>query len=140
MTRWAGTLQTGQEILIVYGSMSLMYGFALGIPMSSIRMRRPEAPRHLTVAHLSAIIQGGVHLALSVALGFADMTSWLATASAALLVTGSALFVSGATLNWLRRAGDHFAERSLGWKLLSASGPAHLTGMAIVTAGVVASI
>jgi len=135
-----GTLQTGQEILIVYGSISLMYGFALGIPMSSIRMRRPEAPRHLTVAHLSAIIQGGVHLALSIALGFADMTSWLATASAALLVTGSALFVSGATLNWLRQAGDHFAERSLGWKLLSASGPAHLSGMAIVTAGVIASI
>jgi hypothetical protein len=133
-------MQTGQEILIVYGTISLMVGFALGLPMSSIRMRQPEAPRYLTVAHLSAIIQGGVHLALSIALGFADMTSWLATVGAALLVTGSALFVSGATLDWLQKVGDHFAERSLGWRLLAASGPAHLSGMAIVTAGVLASI
>jgi hypothetical protein len=133
-------MQTGQEIVVVYGTISLMVGFALGLPMSSIRMRRPEAPRYLTVAHLSAIIQGGVHLALSVALGFADMTSWLATVSAALLVTGSALFVSGATLDWLQQVGDHFAERSLGWRLLAASGPAHLSGMTIVTVGVLASI
>jgi hypothetical protein len=133
-------MQTGQEILIVYGSVSLLYGFALGIPLSSIRMRHPEAPRHLTIAHLSAIIQGGVHLALSIALGFAAMTSWLATMSAVLLVCGSALFVTGATLNWLYKVGDHFAERSAGWRLLSASGPAHLSGIAIVTAGVVASI
>jgi hypothetical protein len=68
------------------------------------------------------------------------MTSWLATMSAALLVTGSALFVSGATLDWLQQVGDHFAERSLGWRLLSASGPAHLVGMTIITAGVLASI
>ena len=133
-------MQTGQEIVVVYGTISLMFGFALGLPMSSIRMRRPEAPRYLTVAHLSAIIQGGVHLALSIALGFADMTSWLATVSAALLVTGSALFVSGATLDWLQQVGDHFAERSLGWRLLAASGPAHLSGMTIVTVGVLASI
>jgi hypothetical protein len=103
-------------------------------------MRHPEAPRHLTIAHLSAIIQGGVHLALSIALGFAAMTSWLATTSAVLLVCGSVLFVTGATLNWLGKVGDHFAERSAGWRLLSASGPAHLSGIAIVTVGVVASI
>jgi hypothetical protein len=133
-------MQRGQEIVVVYGTISLMYGFLLGIPLSSIRLRRPEAPRHLTVAHLSALIQGGVHLALSLALGFADMTSWLATASAALLVSGSALFVSGATLNWLQQVGDHFAERSPGWRLLSASGPAHLGGMAIITAGVLAAL
>jgi hypothetical protein len=133
-------MQTGQEILIVYGAISLMYGFVLGIPLSRIRMRQPEAPRYLVVAHLSAIIQGGVHLALSIALGFADMTPWLTTLSAALLISGSALFVSGATLDWLQRVGDHFAERSLGWRLLAASGPVHISGMAIVTAGVLTSI
>jgi hypothetical protein len=133
-------MQTGQEILIVYGAISLMYGFVLGIPLSRIRMRQPEAPRYLVVAHLSAIIQGGVHLALSIALGFADMTPLLTTLSAALLISGSALFVSGATLDWLQRVGDHFAERSLGWRLLAASGPVHISGMAIVTAGVLTSI
>jgi hypothetical protein len=133
-------VDAGQEILVVYGTISLMYGFVLGIPLSRVRMRHPEAPRYLVVAHLSAIIQGGVHLALSIALGFADMAAWLTTLTAALLVSGSALFVSGATLDWLQRVGDHFAERSLGWRLLAASGPIHITAMAITTAGVLISI
>ncbi len=133
-------MSTAQTILIVYGTVSLAFGFALGLPLSSVRTQRSEAPRHLTVAHLSAIIQGGVHLALSVAFGFAAMTAWLATLSAALLVVGSALFVLGATANWIQHVGDHFAERSLGWKLLAASGPPHLSGIAIVAVGVLAAV
>ncbi len=133
-------METAQKILVVYGTLSLSFGFALGIALTSVRMRRPEASRHLTVAHLSAIIQGAVHLGLSVALGFAEITAWLETAAALLLVTGSALFVLGATLNWLQHIGDHFAERSLGWRLLAASGPAHISGIAIVAAGVLAAV
>lgn len=133
-------VDTAQKILVVYGTLSIGYGFALGIPISQARMGSPEASRHLVIAHLSAIIQGAVHLGLSLALGLSQLTAWLETAAALFLVTGSALFVAGATANWLQGVGDHFAERSLGWKLLSASGPAHLSGMAIVTAGVIASI
>ena len=133
-------VETAQKILVVYGTLSLSFGFALGIALTSVRMRRPEASRHLTVAHLSAIIQGAVHLGLSVALGFAEITAWLETAAALLLVTGSALFVLGATLNWLQHIGDHFAERSVGWRLLAASGPAHISGIAIVAAGVLAAV
>jgi hypothetical protein len=136
----SGDVGTAQKILVVYGTLSLSFGFALGIALTSVRMRRPEASRHLTVAHLSAIIQGAVHLGLSVALGFAEVTAWLETAAALLLVTGSALFVLGATLNWLQHIGDHFAERSLGWRLLAASGPAHISGIAIVAAGVLAAV
>lgn len=136
----SGHVETAQKILVVYGTLSLSFGFALGIALTSVRMRRPEASRHLTVAHLSAIIQGAVHLGLSVALGFAEITAWLETAAALLLVTGSALFVLGATLNWLQHIGDHFAERSLGWRLLAASGPAHISGIAIVTAGVLVAV
>jgi hypothetical protein len=133
-------VSTAQTILVVYGTLSLAFGFALGLPLSAVRMKRPEAPRHLTVAHLSAIIQGSVHLALSVAFGFAAMTAWLATLSAVLLISGSALFVLGATVNWRQQIGDHFAERSPGWKLLAASGPAHLAGIAIITVGVLSAI
>jgi hypothetical protein len=136
----SGDVETAQKILVVYGTLSLSFGFALGIALTSVRMRRPEASRHLTVAHLSAIIQGAVHLGLSVALAFAEITTWLETAAALLLVTGSALFVLGATLNWLQHIGDHFAERSLGWRLLAASGPAHISGIAIVAAGVLAAV
>ena len=119
-------MDTAQKILVVYGTLSLGYGFALGIPISQARMRSPEAPRHLVIAHLSAIIQGAVHL-----------TPWLETAGALLLVTGSALFVAGLTANWLQGVGDHFAERSLGWKLLSASSVGHITGISVVIVGVV---
>jgi hypothetical protein len=136
----SGDVETAQRILVVYGTLSLSFGFALGIALTSVRMRRPEASRHLTVAHLSAIIQGAVNLGLSVALGFAEITAGLETAAALLLVTGSALFVLGATLNWLQHIGDHFAERSLGWRLLAASGPAHISGIAIVAAGVLAAV
>jgi hypothetical protein len=133
-------LDNAQKILVVYGTLSLGYGFVLGIPISQARMRSPEASRHLVIAHLSAIIQGAVHLGLSVALGLSQLTAWLETAGALLLVAGSALFVAGGTTNWLQGAGDHFAERSLGWKLFAASSVGHLTGIAIVIVGVVAEI
>lgn len=58
------------------------------------------------------------------------------TASAVALVCGSALFVAGGTANWLMHVGDHFAERSPGWYLLSASAPLHLAGALVVLAGV----
>jgi hypothetical protein len=133
-------VDTAQKVLVVYGTLSLGYGFALGIPISRARMRSPEASRHLVIAHLSAIIQGGVHLGLSVALGLSQLTAWLETAGALLLITGSALFVAGATANWLQGVGDHFAERSLGWKLLAASSIGHITGIIVVIAGVLTGV
>jgi len=51
-------------------------------------------------------------------------------------VCGSALFVAGATANWLMKVDDHFAARSRGWYLLSVSGPLHLAGATVVLAGV----
>jgi hypothetical protein len=133
-------LDTAQKILVVYGTLSIGYGFALGIPISQVRMRSPEASRHLVIAHLSAIIQGAVHLGLSVALGLSQLTAWLETASALLLVAGSALFVAGATANWLQGVGDHFAERSLGWNLFAASSVGHISGIIVVMAGVVTGV
>lgn len=115
---------------------SLGFGFALGIPISRIRDQAPEAPRHLITAHLAAIIQGAVHLGLTVAIGFSELTAWAETTGALLLVTGSACFVAGATANWLQGVGDHFAERSLGWKLLAVSSLGHLGGIIIVLVGV----
>lgn len=130
-------MSTAQTILVVYGTLSVVVGMALGLPLSQVRMSRPVAPRHLVTAHLSALMQGAIHLGLTVAVGYADLPSWLLTSAAVALVAGSALFVGGAAANWLRRVGDHFAERSAGWYLLSASGPLHLGGGAVVLAGVV---
>jgi len=127
---------TAQKVLVVYGTLSIAYGMVLGLPLSRIRMLEPVGPRHLITAHLSALMQGAMHLGLSVAVGFATFTPWVETVAALALVCGSALFAAGATANWLMGVGDHFAERSFGWYLLSASGPFHLSGALVIVAGV----
>jgi hypothetical protein len=99
-------------------------------------MRSPHASRHLITAHLAAIIQGAVLIALSVASKFSSLAPPLETVSAVLLVTGCVLFVAGAVANWLQEVDDHFAARSLGWKLLAASGPMNVTGVVLMLAGV----
>ena len=129
-------MSTAQRIVLVYGTLSITYGMMLGIPLSRIRTSQPTVPRHLITAHLSALIQGSMYLGLTVAFGFATFTSWVLTASATSLICGSALFVAGVTANWLMNVGDHFAVRSQGWYLLSASGPLHLAGALVILAGV----
>lgn len=129
-------MSTAQRIVLVYGTLSVVFGMTLGVPLSQVRMTRPAAPRHLVVAHLAALMQGALHLGLSVAVGFATFTPWLLTTAAVALVCGSVLFVAGSTANWLANVGDHFAERSSGWYLLSASAPFHLAGALVVLAGV----
>jgi hypothetical protein len=133
-------MEPAAQILTIYGVLSLAYGFVLGLPLGAVRMGAAAAPRHLVTAHLAAIIQGAVHLGLTVAVGLATLPEWLEVLGALLLVGGSCLFVSGATLNWLHKVGDHFAERSWGWRLLSASGPLHLTGIVIFVVGVVRTV
>ncbi len=133
-------METAAKILLVYGTVSLTVGFLLGIPLSQVRSEAPVAPRHLVTAHLSAIIQGAVHLGLSVAVAFSSLAAWLETTAAGLVVAGSALFVAGAVANWRQDIGDHFAVRSLGWKLLAASSAGHLPGMAILFIGVLAAL
>ena len=132
-------MDTAQEILIVYGTLSITYGMFLGLPLTKARMTSPHAPRHLVVTHLSALMQGPVHLGLALALAMSTLTPWLETTAAVLLVCGSSLFVAGTTLNWRQKIGDHFAERSLGWWLLSASGGPHLVGASLVLVGVVSA-
>jgi hypothetical protein len=129
-----------QEIVIVYGAMSLSYGFALGIPLSRQRMAAPAASRHLVIAHLSAILQGAMYLGLSAAFAMSTLTSSIETSAALLLVCGSVLFVTGATLNWRQQVGDHFAERSPGWRCFALSSVGHLVGMTLVLVGVVTGI
>lgn len=129
-------MTTAQQILIVYGTLSVTYGMLLGIPLTRVRMSAPTAPRHLLVAHLSALMQGPVHISFAFALGLSSQSSWIETAAAVLLVCGSSLFVAGATMNWRQGVGDHFAARSPGWYLLAASGGPHLVGAVIVLEGV----
>jgi hypothetical protein len=129
-------METGEKILVVYGTVSLSIGFLLGLPLSQARTQSSQASHHLVTAHLSAIIQGAAHLGLSVAVAFSSLAAWLETTAAGLLIAGSALFVAGAIANWRQDIGDHFAVRSLGWKLFATSSAGHLPGMGILLVGV----
>ena len=129
-------MDASSKVLIVGGTFSLFYGFLLGFALTAARMKAPAASRHLVTAHLSAIIQGATLVALSSVMTFSDLPEQIETVAAALLVAGSVLFVSGAIANWRQNIGDHFAERSLGWKLFAASGPANVLGAAMVLVGV----
>jgi len=129
-------MDTSAKVLMVGGSVSLMYGFLLGLPLTLARMKSPTASRHLVTAHLASIIQGATLLALSGVMEFSDLPGTVETTAAVLLVAGSVLFVAGAIANWRQSVVDHFAARSLGWKLFSVSGPMNLAGAAIVLVGV----
>lgn len=130
-------MDASSEILIIGGAAMLFCGFLLGFPLTAARTRSPTASRHLVTAHLSAIIQGATLLALGSVMSFCDLPTPIESAAAAVLVAGSVLFVSGAIVNWRRDIGDHFAERSAGWRLFAASGPANVIGAATVLVGVV---
>lgn len=129
-------METAEKLLVVGGVSILGYGFVLGLPMAMARMRAPEAPRYLVVAHLASIIQGAVLLGLSRAVVVSPLSSGVETLGAVLLVVGVGLFGLGNTLNWLMRVGDHFAERPIGWMILSVSAPLNIAGLAILIVGV----
>lgn len=133
-------MDTATQILIVGGMAVLSFGFLLGIPMAVVRGKASRAPRYLIAAHLAAIIQGGLLLALTIAIGFSVLSAGTETLAASLLVGGVALFDIGLALNWLQGVEDAFAEKSLGNKVSSVGTPLVLIGTGIVFYGVLAAL
>lgn len=128
------------QILVVGGMSILVVGFLLGIPMAVARSLAPRAPRYLLAAHLAAIIQGALLLALTVAIGFSALSFWVEAVAAWLLVSGVTLFDLGLALNWLQGVEDAFAEKSLGNKVSTIGTPLVLVGTGILFFGVVEAI
>ena len=126
-------------ILVVGGITVLFLGLLLGIPMIITRRQSARAPRYLLAAHLAAIIQGGMLLALTVAVDFSALPAGVETIGAGLLVGGVALFDSGLVLNWIQGVADAFAEGSLGNKISGLGTPLVLIGAAILLYGVLAA-
>ena len=128
------------QIFIVGGMAILTFGFLLGIPMIMAREKDPEAPRYLVAAHLAAIIQGGLLLALTVAISFSTLSSLTETIAASLLVGGMAFFDLGLAYNWLQGIEDAFEARSAGYSVSSIGTPLILLGTGIVLYGVIAAV
>lgn len=133
-------MDAATRILVVGGMSVLVLGFLLGIPMAIARSKAPRAPRYLFAAHLAAIIQGGMLLALTIALGFSTLASAAETTAASLLVGGVVFFDLGLALNWIQGVEDAFGEKSLGNRVSALGTPLILVGAGIVFYGVIAAL
>jgi len=135
------TLASAIRVLLVGGLANLVFSFVLGWVLSMQRMKRPIEPlRWLLVAHTVSLQEGLMLLGLSYALTFARMSGTLALVAAWLLVLGSIFQDLSGFVNWLRRTGDQFAERSAGWRLASANAVLNTAGLALVVYGVVRGV
>jgi len=133
-------MDTAAKILIVGGVLNLAYGFLTGFVLGNTRMKSPEAPKYLILAHTGPLMQGPILLGLAVAVSLSDLSGWLETMGASLLVASSALLNGGNTLNWLQGVQDEFAERPVGHALTSASALLATAGLAILVVGVFAGL
>lgn len=108
--------------------------------MAAARSKAPRAPRYLFAAHLAAIIQGGVLLALTIAIDFSTLSPRIETIAASSLILGVVAFDLGLVLNWLQGVQDAFAEKALGNKVSSVGAPLLLAGAGVVLYGVIAAL
>lgn len=133
-------MEASVSVLMAGGVSILMFGFLLGLPVSSIRAHAPTTPRHLMTAHLTAIMEGTMLLALTQAAMFSTLDATIETVGAVLLVTGCVLDAVGPVANWRQAVDDPFAARSLGWKLQAAGAPLNIAGLAVFVAGVLLAL
>jgi len=126
------------RVLVLGGMANLVLSFALGWVLSLKRMKGPLEPhRWLLVAHEVSLQEGMMLLGLAFAALFVDLPTAAATAAAVLLVAASVFQDASGIVNWLRRTGDQFAEKSTGWLLASVNAVLNTAGLAILTVGVV---
>lgn len=132
-------MTTAQQILIAYGTIVLLLGFSLGGILGMLRTKT-AAIRSLATAHVETLMQSAMHFGLAYAVAATGYDSSVATWGAVLLVIGSAMQAIGATLNWITKAGDQFAERSPGFWLNSASSLAIWPGVLILAIGILTNL
>jgi hypothetical protein len=126
------------KVLVLGGVLNLVFSFALGWVLSLHRTKDSIEPhRWLLVAHEVAMMEGMMLLGLAFASLFAKLPSWLGTTGAVALVAGSVFQDLSGVVNWRRKTGDQFAERSAGWVLASINAVLNTAGLAIITAGVI---
>lgn len=133
-------MDTATRVLIVGGMSVLAFGLLMGIPMVVSRTNAPRAPRYLFATHLAAIVQGTMMLALTVAVGFSELSAGAETTAAACLVGGVALFDLGLALNWVQGVEDGFGEKSPGNKISASGTPLVLVGAGILLWGVLSAL
>jgi hypothetical protein len=135
------TIESAVHVLLVGGLANVVFSFALGWVLAIHRQRGPIEPlRWLLVSHEVSLQEGMLLLGVAFAMSFAKLPGGLALASAWLMVAASVFQDLSGFVNWLRRTGDQFAEKSTGWILASINAVLNTAGLVIVFVGVIRGV
>ena len=131
-------MTTAERILIVGGVLNLAYAFVTGFILSAIRMKRPEAPKYLMLAHMGPLMQGAMLLGLVWAVQMSSLLESIEAWAAGLLVAGSLFLGAKDTVNWRQGVQDEFKEMPRVGMILGALSVLTATaGLFIIVVGVV---
>ncbi len=50
-------MEGSAEVLLIGGTLVLLYGFILGLPIAQARMKSPAAPRHLDATLTESLLE-----------------------------------------------------------------------------------
>lgn len=133
---------TGAEkVLIVGAVLNLAYGALLGFPIVMNRVKgAPATPRYLMAAHISTLLHAAILFGLVWAAQLSTLSSAWEEAAAWLLVVSSALVAAKDTINWLTGVKDEFIEKSKATPLAGFAALPEITGIGILTVGVLAAL
>ena len=128
---------TAAKVLIVGGTLSLLFSFVMGFILSRARLKDPAADHAwLLQAHRVALWEGFMLLGLVFAVELSTLSSGLETIAAALLVAAAALQAASAIANLVQGIPDQFVERRLGYQLAAANAVLGMIGLVILVVGV----
>ena len=129
---------TGAEkVLIVGGTLSLVFSFVMGFILSRARLKAPTADHAwLLQAHRVALWEGFMLLGLVVAVELSTLSQGLETLAAWLLVAAAALQAASAIANLVQGIPDQVVERRLGYQLAATNAVLGAIGLVILLVGV----
>jgi len=128
---------TAEKVLIVGGTLSLVFSFVMGFVLSRARLKDPSADHTwLLQAHRVALWEGFMLLGLVFAVELSNLSQGLETLAASLLVAAAALQAASAIANLVQGIPDQFVERRLGYQLAAANAVLGAVGLVVVLVGV----
>jgi hypothetical protein len=126
-----------EKVLVVGGTLSLVFSFVMGFILSRARLKNPSADHAwLLQAHRVALWEGFMLLGLVFAVELSTLSQGLETLAAWLLVAAAALQAGSAIANLVQGIPDQFVERRLGYQLAATNAVLGAIGLVILLVGV----
>jgi hypothetical protein len=128
---------SAEKVLIVGGTLSLVFSFVIGFVLSRARLKDPAADHAwLLQAHRVALWEGFMLLGLVFAVELSTLSQGWETLAASLLVAAAALQAASAIANLVQGIPDQFVQRRLGYQLAAANAGLGAVGLVILVVGV----